>query len=101
MENYNESTPRNTIYPSNKINYLFKYIKASVGVELLKTGLLNSVPNQINMQGLNIALRIKHLVYHYRETTERLINYIINYQIMMDMLSNKQRRHLINKLSTK
>ena len=43
MENYIESTPRNTIYPSNKINYLFKYIKASVGVELLKTRLLNSV----------------------------------------------------------
>ena len=43
MENSIESTPRNPIYPTNKINYLLKYIKSSVGAHLLNTGLLNSL----------------------------------------------------------
>ena len=43
MENSIDSTPRNPIYPTNKINYLLKYIKSSAGAQLLKTRLLNSL----------------------------------------------------------
>ena len=49
MENSIDSTPRNPIYPTNKINYLLKYIKASAGAQLLKTRLLNSLlMNQVS-----------------------------------------------------
>ena len=71
-----ESTPRNPIYPSNKINYLLKYIKASAWAHLLKNRLLNSILNQINIHSLKLELKIKYLVYHYRETMKGLINYI-------------------------